>query len=97
MKKILIFERAGLLFLYNLHPLQSYPDLEFEVPPGRYRLVLDSDAPEFSGHGRVAPAPRALFFTFWPQSPVDIIRADGIIGLRFLPASRVLLDSLPHS
>jgi 1,4-alpha-glucan branching enzyme len=54
-RKLLIFERAGLLFLFNFHPLVSCPDLAFEVPAGRYRLALDSDAPEFGGHGRVAP------------------------------------------
>lgn len=54
-RKLLIFERAGLLFLFNFHPSQSYPDLELEAPPGRYLLVLDSDSPEFSGQGRVVP------------------------------------------
>jgi 1,4-alpha-glucan branching enzyme len=67
-KKLLILERAGLLFLYNFHPLASYPDLEFEAPAGRYRLVLDSDAPGFSGHGRVAPGQVYIpepFYTPW--------------------------------
>jgi 1,4-alpha-glucan branching enzyme len=67
-RKLLIFERAGLIFFFNFHPFDSYPDLEIEVPAGRCALVLDSDAPEFSGHGRVAPGQvfvAELFYTPW--------------------------------
>jgi 1,4-alpha-glucan branching enzyme len=67
-RKLLIFERAGLIFLYNFHPLVSYPNLEFEAAAGRYGLVLDSDALEFSGHGRVAPGQVFVaepFYTSW--------------------------------
>ena len=53
--KVLIFERADWIFLVNFHAVASHPDYGFEVPAGRYRLELDSDAPEFGGFGRVAP------------------------------------------
>lgn len=52
---VLGFERAGLLFLFNFHPARSYTDYAVETTPGTYRLVLDSDALCFGGHGRVAP------------------------------------------
>ncbi|MBN1671967.1 MAG: alpha amylase C-terminal domain-containing protein [Kiritimatiellae bacterium] len=59
--KILAFERAGLFFFFNFHPHRSVSDYPVEVPPGEYALVLDTDAAEFGGHGRVAPGQR--YFT----------------------------------
>ena len=53
--KVLGFERAGLLFLFNFHPAKSYTDYPVETTPGAYRLILDSDAPFFGGHSRLAP------------------------------------------
>ena len=53
--KIIVFERSGLLFVFNFHPHQSFSDYGFKAPPGRYRLVLDSDASQYSGHGRLVP------------------------------------------
>jgi 1,4-alpha-glucan branching enzyme len=53
--KILIFERAGLIWAFNFHPDRSFADYQFQAPPGRYRIVLDSDAPAYGGHGRVDP------------------------------------------
>ncbi len=53
--KIIAFERSGLLFVFNLHPHQSFSDYRFRAAPGRYCLVFDSDAPQYGGHGRLAP------------------------------------------
>jgi 1,4-alpha-glucan branching enzyme len=52
--KVIVFERAGLLFAFNFHPHQSHSDYLLEAPSGRYKMVLDSDAPEYGGHGRLA-------------------------------------------
>jgi 1,4-alpha-glucan branching enzyme len=51
--KVIIFQRASLWFVFNFHPTQSYIDYQFEAPPGLYRIDLDSDAPDFGGHGRI--------------------------------------------
>ena len=51
--KIIIFKRSGLLFAFNFHPVKSYSDYRFEAPSGKYKMVLDSDAPEYGGHGRL--------------------------------------------
>jgi 1,4-alpha-glucan branching enzyme len=53
---VLAFERAGLLFVFNFHPTNSYPSRSFGVRPGEYSLVLDTDSKEFGGHGRVDPS-----------------------------------------
>jgi 1,4-alpha-glucan branching enzyme len=51
--KVIIFERAGLAFAFNFHPNQSYSDYRLETPAGTYRMILDSDAPEYGGHNRL--------------------------------------------
>ena len=53
--KLLVYRRGPLVFAFNFHPTQSYPDLRIPVPdPVDYTLVLNSDDPEFDGFGRVA-------------------------------------------
>ncbi len=51
--KVIAFERAGLVFVFNFHPSRSYPDYCIEAPPGRYRMILDTDARRYAGHGRL--------------------------------------------
>jgi 1,4-alpha-glucan branching enzyme len=52
--KTLIFERAGLLFVFNWHPSHSVPDYHFRVPDGGvYRLLLNSDDTCFGGFNRI--------------------------------------------
>jgi 1,4-alpha-glucan branching enzyme len=61
--KILIFERMGLIFAFNFHPVRSYTDYAFPAPPGSYRVELDSDDPRFGGHNRVDRTMRHLTLT----------------------------------
>ena len=51
--KLLIFQRAGLMFVFNFHPQRSYTDYHFEAPAGRYKMILNSDAPQYGGHNRL--------------------------------------------
>ena len=52
----LIYRRGSLVFVYNLHPTESYADLRIPVPdPTDYRVVLDTDSAELGGHQRGAP------------------------------------------
>jgi len=53
--KVLVFERGSLVFLFNFHSSLSVVDYTVVVPPGSYRLVLDSDEARFGGHARIAP------------------------------------------
>lgn len=49
----IIFSRGNLLFSFNFHPNKSIPAYKTEVSaPGKYRIILNSDAIEFSGFGR---------------------------------------------
>ena len=54
-KKIIIFKRADLIFAFNFNPNQSFNDYRFEAPPGKYRMILDGDAPKYGGYGRLDP------------------------------------------
>ena len=51
--KILIFKRAGLVLAFNFHPDRSYADYRFEAPPGKYKMILDSDDAKYGGHQRL--------------------------------------------
>lgn len=52
--KVLIFEAGRYLFCFNFHPSESYPYYHLGLnTPGEYRCVLDTDAREFGGHGRL--------------------------------------------
>ncbi|MFO7716124.1 alpha amylase C-terminal domain-containing protein [Desulfosarcina sp.] len=53
--KILAFARAGWIYVFNFHPTQSFPGYGIPAPGGSYRLMLDTDATDFGGHGRIAP------------------------------------------
>ncbi|ODO09900.1 1,4-alpha-glucan-branching enzyme [Cryptococcus amylolentus CBS 6273] len=52
--KVIVFERAGLLFIFNFHPTQSFVDYRVGVEAsGVYKVVLTSDDKRFGGHARV--------------------------------------------
>jgi 1,4-alpha-glucan branching enzyme len=53
--KVLIFERAGLLFAFNFHPQQSFTDYQFDAPPGKYSMIFTCDAARYGGHQRLVP------------------------------------------
>jgi 1,4-alpha-glucan branching enzyme len=60
--KLIVFERAGLLFIFNFHPTESYSDYRVGVDmAGTYRVVLNTDSKDFGGFGRVDESTR--FFT----------------------------------
>jgi len=53
--KVIVFERAGLLFIFNFHPTQSFVDYRVGVDvPGKYKVILNSDEKRFGGHERIA-------------------------------------------
>ena len=51
--KFMAYEHHGLTFCLNFHPTKSFTDYPIDVPPGTYRLVLNTDAPEYGGHDSV--------------------------------------------
>ena len=72
-KTIVYSHRGDLLFVFNWHPQRSIPGYEVPVPaPGRYRIVLSSDAKRFGGYGRIDESVNAFSF---PRT-----HADGSVG-----------------
>ncbi|HNQ82554.1 MAG TPA: alpha amylase C-terminal domain-containing protein, partial [Bacteroidales bacterium] len=69
--KTIVFERQGLIFVFNFHPTHSIADYAFPVPRhGEYRIILNSDSKAFGGHGRIDDS--ITYYTFsdpsgnWP-------------------------------
>ncbi|MBM3169952.1 MAG: alpha amylase C-terminal domain-containing protein, partial [Bacteroidetes bacterium] len=53
-KKVLAYTRGNLVFVFGLHPSDSYEVLAIPVPStGDYQLLLHSDAPVFGGFDRL--------------------------------------------
>jgi 1,4-alpha-glucan branching enzyme len=50
---VLAFERAGLIFIFNLHPHNSYEGRWIPAKAGKYKVCLSTDRSEFGGHDRV--------------------------------------------
>lgn len=52
--KVIVFDRAGLVFVFNFHPSKSFPDYPIGVPQhGTYKVVLNSDDKQFGGEERI--------------------------------------------
>ncbi|PSR54488.1 1,4-alpha-glucan-branching enzyme [Adhaeribacter arboris] len=60
---IIVFERANLIFVFNLSPQNSVFGYTFTVPQaGTYQLILNSDDSEFGGFNRIDPS--VEYFTY---------------------------------
>uniref|UniRef100_A0AAY4B080 1,4-alpha-glucan branching enzyme n=1 Tax=Denticeps clupeoides TaxID=299321 RepID=A0AAY4B080_9TELE len=98
--KVIVFERANVLFIFNFHPSNSYSGYRVGVgAPGKYTIKLDSDAVQYGGHGRLDHSTE--FFTeplpfnersYSMQVWTPILQVD-----RFTPNSEMLLsdDQMP--
>ncbi|XP_046746237.1 1,4-alpha-glucan-branching enzyme isoform X2 [Diprion similis] len=52
--KVIVFDRAGLVFVFNFHPTKSFPDYAIGVnEPGVYQILLSSDDTQFGGENRI--------------------------------------------
>lgn len=50
---VLAYERANLLFIYNFHPVKSYPNYGISCLSGKYKAILSSDSENFGGQNRI--------------------------------------------
>uniref|UniRef100_A0A3P9IGV1 1,4-alpha-glucan branching enzyme n=1 Tax=Oryzias latipes TaxID=8090 RepID=A0A3P9IGV1_ORYLA len=52
--KVIVFDRANVLFIFNFHPNRSFQDYRVGVEAaGKYKIKLDSDEVQYGGHGRL--------------------------------------------
>ncbi|MCF0192767.1 MAG: alpha amylase C-terminal domain-containing protein [Prevotella sp.] len=49
--QVIAYTRGDLLFVFNFSPTQSFTDYGFLVPKGSYKVVLNTDSPDFGGFG----------------------------------------------
>ncbi len=82
-KKVLLLERAGLVFAFNFNPEQSFDHYGFAVPAGSYETLLDSDAPVFGGfcrnddtvkHPTTPEGGQDTLYLYLPSRTVQILR-----------------------
>lgn len=60
--KVIVHERAGLVFIFNLHPTESFSDYRVGIDTaGTYKVVLNTDSKDFGGFNRIDDTTR--FFT----------------------------------
>lgn len=53
--QVLAYERGDYVYVFNFHPTKSYTDYGILAPNGKYRIALDTDAPEYGGFGLQDP------------------------------------------
>ncbi len=52
--KVIVYERAGLLFIFNFHPNKSFTDYRVGVEEaGEYKIILSSDEGKFGGFNNI--------------------------------------------
>ena len=51
--QILAYGRGDLVFVFNFNPSKSFSDYGVLTPPGKYKVVLSSDDPDFGGYGNI--------------------------------------------
>lgn len=56
--QVLVYSRAGYLFLFNFSPNRSYADYIVDALPGEFEMAFNSDEQRFAGHGRLDPKVR---------------------------------------
>jgi len=49
--QILAYMRADLVFVFNFNPSKSFTDYGFLTPPGKYKVILNTDDKQFGGNG----------------------------------------------
>lgn len=49
--QVLAFMRGSLIFVFSFSPNRSFTDYGFLVPEGSYKVVLNTDSPDFGGNG----------------------------------------------
>ena len=51
--QVLAFDRKDLLFIFNFNPNRSFTDYGITVEPGKYKIVLNTDAKKYGGFGLI--------------------------------------------
>ena len=89
-RKVIVYRKNNLLFVYNFHPQNSYESLRFPTnEEGTYRVVFTSDRKDYGGYDRIAE--NVLYHT----APMDDIDWDQGLTLYLPSRTLVVLKKLP--
>jgi len=62
--KVIVFERAGLLWVFNFHPTKSYTNYTIGCDKqGKYKVILDTDDKLYGGRQRIEPTTEIMTST----------------------------------
>jgi 1,4-alpha-glucan branching enzyme len=87
--KVIVFERAGLLFIFNFHPTESFVDYRVGVEAsGTYKIVLSTDDKAFGGFESVDTSAR--FFT----TPLEWNGRKNFVQV-YIPTRTAIVSSFP--
>lgn len=70
-RQVLIFSRRDLLLAFNFNPVTSFPDYNFIAPPGKYKVLLDTDGRKFDGFGRIDK--KVDHFTYYKEGEGNVL------------------------
>ena len=97
--KVIVFERAGLLWIFNFHPSSSFTDYRVGVEQaGTYRIIINTDSQRFGGHGRISEDTRFFTTDFAWHNRKNFLQVylptrTGIVSIHlFNPLSRKLIS-----
>jgi 1,4-alpha-glucan branching enzyme len=51
--QVIAFKRGDLVFVFNFNPGRSFQDYAFQIEPGKYSIVLNTDSLIYGGNGLV--------------------------------------------
>eukprot|EP00049_Salpingoeca_infusionum_P019162 m.360513 g.360513 ORF g.360513 m.360513 type:complete len:742 (+) comp19073_c0_seq1:41-2266(+) len=72
--KVIVFERAGLVFAFNFHPTKSFTDYRVGVAEqGVYTPCLTTDETDFGGTDRIKATEHFSEATPWHDRPASIL------------------------
>ena len=87
--KVLVYERAGLLFVFNFHPSISFTDYRVGVEEaGTYRILLSTDEKRFGGYDNIALD--SQYFT----TPLEWNGRKNYLQVFFVVLSLLIADAL---
>jgi 1,4-alpha-glucan branching enzyme len=82
--KVFAYHRGLFLFVFNFNPTQSFADYGIPLGPGKYKIVMNTDANRFGGNDLVNE--NIEYYTL----PVDGINSQHLLKL-YLPARTALV------
>lgn len=58
------FYRGNFLFVFNFNPIKSFTDYSINVPPGKYKIILNTDDSKYGGFNRIDES--IIYYSFKP-------------------------------